>query len=399
MHNHCDMLALLLDPYCGASGDMILACLLDLGADLEIIEDTIESVGCKINLSQVKRGHLRGTKVDVLADGRYHSVDEARSILKGSKLEAPALDKALQIMDSLASAEATVHGIGRESAKFHEIGALDALADIAGCCAALYSLDVDRIISLPISVGGGTILASHGLLPVPSPATLEILRRSNLLWHGGPVNHELLTPTGASILANVVDQAIREYPGIRAEKVGYGAGTKEFEMPNLLRGVIGDLDHPHLVQDQIVQLETNMDDVTGEVLGNLIDLLMDNGALDVSIVPATMKKGRCGTIINVIATHADMESMANMLMKETGSLGVRVFPSIHRFVAKREISKITVEMHGEVFQSAIKISRLGEDILKVKAEYEDCRQIAAKTGIALREVIRRVEEEGWKKVA
>lgn len=335
----------------------------------------------------------------MLANGRYHSLDEAREILKGSKLEAFALDKALQIMDSLASAEAKVHAVGKESAKFHEIGALDALADIAGCCAALFSIDVNKIITLPISVGGGTIPASHGLLPVPAPATLEILRRSNLLWHGGPVDHELLTPTGASILANIVDQAIQEYPGIRAKKVGYGAGTKELEMPNLLRGVIGDLDHPHLIQDQIVQLETNMDDVTGEVLGNLIDLLMDNGALDVSIVPATMKKGRNGSIINVIATHADMEDLATMLMKETGSLGVRVFPSIHRYIAKRDISTITIEMHGVAYQSAIKVSRLGKDILNVKAEYEDCRRIATKTGIALREVIRRVEEEGWKKVA
>ncbi|KQC13780.1 MAG: hypothetical protein APR56_04815, partial [Methanosaeta sp. SDB] len=352
-----------------------------------------------------EKHHIGATKVDVQAGGkRYRTLAEARSILESSILSPPALDRAQRIMEILAEAEGRVHGVAREKARFHEIGALDALADIAGSSAGLESLGVDRVITLPISVGSGTVIAAHGRLPVPAPATLEILKSSGLLWRGGPEEGELLTPTGAAILAGFAGEVVSEYPVLRAEATGYGAGTKDLEIPNLLRGVVGELrelekhSHSHPHHDRVVQLETNVDDVTGEVLGNLLDLLMEEGALDVSIVPALMKKGRPASIVKVIARREDMDRLARIVMKETGSLGIRIFPSLHRFVARREERIIGFEIDDRAFSVRVKVSLFGDELLQIKAEHDDCRRIASEVGLPLREVSRRVEERAWKEI-
>jgi uncharacterized protein (TIGR00299 family) protein len=255
---------------------------------------------------------------------------------------------------------------------------------------------VEKAFSLPISVGGGSVQSAHGLLPVPGPAALEILRSHRIPWKGGPVDEELLTPTGAAIFAGIVDQFLDSYPAIQAESVGYGAGSRDFHMPNVLRGVIGQLKRHHSTSDMIVQLETNIDDVTGEVLGNLIDLLMEAGALDASIVPAIMKKGRPGNVVAAIVRQDDTEKLSRLIMKETGSLGVRVFPSVHRYVANREPRIVTVEINGSLYHASVKVSRLGDAVLNIKPEFDDCKNIAEKTGLPLRAVIKRVEEEGRK---
>jgi len=390
------MKVLLFDPFAGASGDMTIGCLLDLGADPSAVRDAIESLGCKLEISKEQKSHILATRARVTSDRRYQSFDEALSLLKNARLEPPARDRALKVIDTLATAESTVHGVPKVEARFHEIGALDALADIAGSCAALHNLEVEKVLSLPISVGGGNVVSAHGLLPVPGPATLEILRSHRIPWKGGPVDQELLTPTGAAIFANIVDQFIDSYPAIQAESVGYGAGSKDFPVPNALRGVIGKQKGHHLTPDQVVQLETNVDDTTGEVLGNLIDQLMEAGALDASIVPAVMKKGRPGNVVMAIARQNDVELLSRLIMKETGSLGIRVFPSVHRYVAEREERTVTVEINGFDYQASVKVSRLGGAVLNIKPEFDDCKDIAAKTGLPLRAVIKKVEEEGLK---
>ncbi|MFB3764062.1 MAG: nickel pincer cofactor biosynthesis protein LarC [Methanotrichaceae archaeon] len=390
------MLALLFDPYSGASGDMIMGCLLDLGADKSIVHEAVRSVGCKLEISRESRCHISAVRAKVLSDRRYHSVAEAKSILQGSSLEDDALQMAMNALEVLANAESRVHGIPKEEAKFHEIGAMDALADIAGSCAALQSLKAERRLSMPVSVGGGNVSSQHGLLPVPGPAALEILRDFNILWKGGPIDQELLTPTGAALMAVMIDRFILEYPLIRAEKVGYGAGSRDYSMPNALRAVIGEIRHENLAPDRVVQLETNVDDVTGEVLGHLIEMLMDAGALDVSLIPAIMKKGRSGSVIRAIVLNDDIERLSRLIMLETGSLGLRVFPSIHRYVAAREEISVAIAINGVSYRSSAKVSRLGRDILNIKPEYEDCRKIAATTGLPLRTIIKKVEEEGWR---
>lgn len=390
------MLALLFDPYSGASGDMIMGCLLDLGADAGTVHEAVESVGCRLEITRESRGHISALRAKVISDKRYHSVDEAKSILQEASLQDNAQYMALKALDALASAESIVHGVPKEEAKFHEIGAMDALADIAGSCAALQSLKAERILSLPISTGGGSISTHHGLLPVPAPAALEILRASSILWKGGPVDQELLTPTGAALMAAMVDRFVLEYPMIKAEKVGYGAGSRNSHMPNALRAIIGEVRHENLAPDRVVQLETNVDDVTGEVLGHLIEMLMDAGALDVSLIPAIMKKGRSGSVIRAIARNDDIERLSRLIMLETGSLGLRVFPSIHRYVAEREQIEIDVVINGVSYRSSAKLSRLGGSILNIKPEYEDCRKIADETRMPLRTIIKKVEEEGWR---
>jgi hypothetical protein len=396
------MRLLLFDPTSGASGDMIMASLLDLGADPDAVRAAVEAVGCGFETSREERHHISSTRVRIHAGGkRYRTLAEARSILAAATLAPHALDRALQIMEILASAEGRVHGVSGEVARFHEIGAMDALADIAGSSAALSSLAVDRVVVLPISVGSGTVVAAHGRLPVPAPATLEILKGSGLLWRGGPVEGELLTPTGAAILAGFADEAAAEYPLIRAGASGYGAGTKDLAIPNLLRTVVGVAapkgaagGHPH--HDRVVQLETNVDDVTGEVLGGLLEILMEEGALDVAIVPALMKKGRPASLVQVLAKKEEAQRLARIVMKETGSLGVRVFPSLHRFVAEREEREVGFEISGRPFRVRAKVSFLGDEVLRIKAEHDDCRQIARESGLSLREVARRAEEAAWR---
>lgn len=390
------MRALIFDPYSGASGDMIMGSLLDLGADLASVTGAVESVGCSLITRKEERGHIQATRAEVTSDRRYKSLKDALSILKSSSLSGKSLDKALKIMDLLACAESKVHGIPKDEIRFHEVGALDALADIAGSCAALESLDVDQVFSLPISVGSGTVSSCHGLLPVPGPATLEILRSSKAPWRWGPVNQELLTPTGAAVLSNLAERFLEEPPFMRAESVGYGAGKRDLEIPNLLRAVVCHSGGTH--RDEVVQLEANLDDVTGEVMGNLIDLLMDSGALDVSVIPAVMKKGRPGNVIRAIVRKEDAIAISGLIMSETGSLGVRVFPSLHRHIAERMSLAIALDFAGKSYDVNFKVSKLDGKILNVKPEFEDCRRISLESKVPLRVVIKKAEEAGWRAV-
>lgn len=397
------MKLLLIHPSAGASGDMIMASLLDLGADLQAVRQAVESVGCQLEVSRQERSSIMACRAIVTSDKRFRSLSEAQSILQASSLKGSALEKALRAVNILAQAEGRVHGVAPAQAHFHEVGALDALADIAGACAARASLEAERVLCLPVSVGGGFVRSAHGLLSVPGPAALEILRSHSIPWRGGPMEEELLTPTGAALLAALVDEFLSRAPLLKAEGVGYGAGRTDLEMPNVLRSVLAELlpagaTAPRHGQhgDSVVQLESNVDDVTGEVLGFLIERLMQEGALDVSILPALMKKGRAGSVIRAIARAEDGERLAGIIIRETGSLGVRVFPGIHRFLAEREETEVAVELAGEAHRSRIKVSRLDGAIISLKPEYEDCKKIAEATGLPLREVSQKVKEAGQK---
>ncbi len=380
-----------------------MASLLDLGADRQAVRQAVESVGCRLEVTRQKKRSIMACRATVTSDRRFHSLDEARSILNSSCLREKALEDAHRALHILAEAEGRVHGVSPEQAHFHEVGALDALADIAGSSAARASLEAEQVLCLPVCVGGGLIQSAHGLLPVPGPAALEILRARHIPWRGGPVEEELLTPTGAALLAALADEFLSEPPLLQVERIGYGAGKKDLEMPNVLRAMVAEAHLPgqetagpgHIHHgDRVVQLESNVDDVTGEVLGYLIERLMGEGALDVCILPALMKKGRPGSVIRAIIRAEDSERLAGIIIRETGSLGVRVFPSIHRFLAEREEIVVEVELAGQAHQARLKASRLEGEMISLKPEYEDCRRIAEKTGLALREVREKVEEAG-----
>ncbi len=204
----------------------------------------------------------------------------------------------------------------------------------------------------------------------------------------------MLTPTGAAILAHFVQKCSTFFPEIAVKKIGYGAGSKELEMPNALRIVVGEMDA--LIHDSIEVLETNVDDVTGEILGNLLEELMKLGAKDVAIIPATMKKGRSGHIIQIIAKPADVSVLARKVIEETGSLGVRIMPVRHRLIAKRKMASVAIEIAGKKHKADVKIATDSNGkLMNISAEFEDCKRIANENGIPVKEVIRRVEEVAW----
>jgi pyridinium-3,5-bisthiocarboxylic acid mononucleotide nickel chelatase len=389
------MKTLVFNPFSGAAGDMILGCALDLGADREAVKELIEvSAPVSVDIREVVKKGIRALDVRINAPEKepVRTYPEIVDLVKAAKLPLKVEASALDIFLKMAEAEAAVHGQPDiEKLHFHEVGQSDALADVIGSSAAIHSLDCNSVYCTPINVGSGTIECAHGTLPVPAPATLEILRRGKLYFRGGNVNKELLTPTGAAILSHFA-KSVEAFPQGRAIAAGYGAGDAELQGPNVLQGVLLEPD-AHLISDIIEVLETNADDVSGEVLGNLFEELLSMGARDVAIIPATMKKGRPAHIIKVIAKPEDSAKLARKIIIETGSLGVRVMPARHRLMAARNIERIKVEIEGQEFETAVKIARDSEGVLlNISAEFEDCKKIAKSSGVPVREVMRRAEE-------
>ncbi|KKG16172.1 hypothetical protein EO98_12625 [Methanosarcina sp. 2.H.T.1A.6] len=389
------MKTLVFNPFSGAAGDMILACALDLGADRKEVKELIEaSAPVSMDVKEVMKKGIRAldVRINVPESEPVRTYPEIVDLVKAAKLPRKVEASVLDIFLKMAEAEAAVHGQpDLEKLHFHEVGQSDALADVIGASAAIHSLNCSSVFCTPINVGSGTIECAHGTLPVPAPATLEILRKGKLYFRGGNVNKELLTPTGAAILSHFA-KPVEAFPQGRAIAIGYGAGDAELPGPNVLQGVLLEPDI-HLIQDIIEVLETNADDVSGEVLGNLFEELLSMGARDVAIMPATMKKGRPAHIIKVISKPEDSAKLARKIIIETGSLGVRVMPARHRLMAARNIESIYIEFEGQEFETAVKIARDSEGVLlNISAEFEDCKKIAKASGIPVREVMRRAEE-------
>lgn len=402
------MKALVFEPFSGASGDMIIGSLLDLGADESKIRAAISVFDLELAVKEEVKQGIAAKKVEFISNkplGRKRSVNSYKNIvstIEDSGLSKEIIQNALSIFEKIANAEAKVHGEPKESLTFHELGALDTIGDLVGSSIAFLDIHPDIVISTPISVGSGFVDTEHGLLPVPAPATVEILKNTSLLSQGGPFasTSELLTPTGAAIFAHFVQRSEPFLPRMRIEKTGYGAGSKDLPMPNVLRASLGEIEESlSLLRDEVEVLETNVDNVTGEVLGNLIEVLMADGAKDVAIVPAQMKKGRTGHIIKVITAPQDVPRMAYRIMEETGSLGVRVMQVKHRFIADREEKKVKVRIKGVEREVGVKIGKDAKgNLLNVAAEFEDAKSVAKELKMPLKEVIKLVEETARKKL-
>ncbi|KXS43831.1 MAG: hypothetical protein AWU59_901 [Methanolobus sp. T82-4] len=393
------MRSLIFNPFSGAAGDMILGCTLDLGADRENVKELIEaSAPVSVYIREVVKKGIKALDVRINVPEREHSrtYPELVDLIKEASLHSRVEASALDIFSKMAEAEAAVHGVDDlEKLHFHEVGQSDALADVIGSSAAIHSLGCDSVYCTPINVGSGTIECAHGTLPVPAPATLEVLSKGKLYFRGGNEQKELLTPTGAAILSHFA-RPVETFPQGRVISIGYGAGDAELSGPNVLQGVLSEMDSC-LIPDIIEVLETNADDVSGEVLGNLFEELLSMGARDVAIIPATMKKGRPANIIKVIAKPEDTAKLARKIIVETGSLGVRVMPARHRLMAGRRIETLKFELEGEMYETAVKIARDSEGILlNISAEFEDCKRIARTSGIPVKEVIRRAEDTARK---
>lgn len=392
-----EMRSLIFEPFSGASGDMILGGLIGLGADESELRDIIESVvDVTVSVGTANKCGIEATDVHIRTheDNNDRTYEDVIDTVRDAALPVQVEKSALGIFRLIGEAESRIHGKTLEELHFHEVGQDDALADVIGSCYAIHKMKLDSIYCTPVNVGGGSVRAAHGTFPVPAPATLEILKESGLnIYSSG--DRELLTPTGAAILAYFAEPEDR-LPMGKILATGYGAGDADTETPNVLRTMLMDV-AGELSRDSIEVLETNVDDVTGEVLGNLFDKLMEAGAKDVAITPTAMKKGRSGHIIQVIAKPEDSARIAGELMRQTGTLGVRVIPTKHRFIANRRMENVTVAIADQEYKVTVKIAqdRKGE-ILHISAEYEDCRHISDVSGLPLKEVMRRTEEQAWK---
>ncbi|MGD6932793.1 MAG: nickel pincer cofactor biosynthesis protein LarC [Candidatus Bathyarchaeia archaeon] len=396
----------------GVAGDMILGALLDLGADPQKVTDAIKSLesaeygysNIKVDIKHVMCKGFQATKVSVSANdtvndhvnrhGHHHKdgedlIEIIEKTAQRLNLSNKARQFASNVIYSLVKAEASLHGGHLHDVHLHEVGLVDTAAEIIGSAVAMEDLGFfdAKIYATPVSVGGGTFKFSHGITSSPSPAALAIFQSKNFPIKGGPVESELATPTGAAILVNLVSEATRFYPEIAPVKVGYGAGDKEFaDMPNVLRITMGKpLENP-LLCDQIAVLETNVDDASGEIVGYAVDKLFEAGAKDVSILPIFTKKNRPGQIIKVIADQKDAQRLSNVLIEETGTLGVRVY-YCERHVIARDVSSIDLTVRGQKETVKIKISKNSQGkIIRLKPEFDDLKRLAEKTGLPLREL-------------
>lgn len=386
----------------GVAGDMILGALLDLGADEEKVTLAIKSLendefgykNISIDIQKVMRKGFCATKIDVTAEGKNRKngneliriVEEAA---KNLKLSAKAKQYTSNVIHTLVDTEAKLHGHHLPDAHLHEVGLVDTAAEIIGSAVALQDLDLfeARIVATPVAVGGGTFKFSHGTVSAPSPAALAILQSRNFPFRGGPVESELATPTGTSIVVNLASEVSPFYPEMTPLKVGYGAGGKEFpEIANLLRITVGEPLKDSLLEDQIAVIETNVDDVPGEIIGYSVERLLAEGAKDVSIIPMYTKKNRPGQIIKVIADQKDTQHLSRVLIAETGTLGVRVY-FCERHIVNRESHSVEVLINGVKEPIKVKISKdANGEIVHIKPEFDDLKQLAEKTHKPLREL-------------
>ncbi len=386
----------------GVAGDMILGALIDLGANVDKIVCAIKSLenpkygykNIKIKIDQVMRGEFKATQIDVTSESakKRHGgelVDIVENAAGNLELSPKATQFASKVIRTLVGAEADLHKTSFDDAHLHEVALVDTAAEILGVAVALDDLGLfdAKIYSTPLAVGGGTFKFSHGIVSSPAPATLAILQSKNFPFQGGPIETELATPTGVSILVNLADEVNRFYPAMAPLKVGYGAGTKEFaEMPAVLRLTMGNSLDTGLVKDEIAVLETNIDDATGEVLGYTLDKLLSEGAKDVSIIPMYTKKNRPGQIIKVIADQKDVQHLSRVLISETGTLGVRVY-FCERHIINRELHTVDLQVMGNKETIRIKVAKnLRGEIIHIKPEFEDLKRLAEKTKTPLREL-------------
>jgi len=389
------MKCLYFDASAGASGDMILGALLDLGvsrtqfirkmADLRLPVD--------IRMATVKRAGLRGLKVDVRVrrkeESRPRRFRDVEALIRKSPFSNTVKANSLAVFGVLFEAEARVHGEKFEEVHLHEAGADDALIDVIGSSYLAEALGVGDVYCSPLNVGSGWVKTSHGVLSVPPPAVAEILKRAPV--YSAWAKEELVTPTGAAILS-AWTKAFVPFPEIRYSRIGCGAGSRNFQkLPNILRVFYGE-EKAFRPEKRVFQVEANLDDSSPQVVAHFVEKALQLGALDVTLTPITMKKGRLGTQLTLLVDAAKMDALIEALFRETTSIGVRYFP-VERRVLEREVRKVRVG--GEAV--GIKIAALGGEEVNAQPEFSDCLRAAARTGVPVKRVIQLALVEHSKK--
>lgn len=376
-----------LDGFAGASGDMLLGALLDLGADRRRFKEAVAGLGLNVKLSlhDVERRGLRALKVDVhIASGGHEDARnfaEVERVVRRGHLPSSVADRAMSVFKRLFEAEARVHGRPFAETHLHEAAADDALVDIVGTCWLIEALDIREVLCSPLNVGSGSVKCDHGILPVPAPATAELLR--GFPSYSAHASKELVTPTGAALVTTLASRFVG-FPELAYDRIGYGAGGRDLEeMPNVLRAFYGDLRAAAACGKGVSVVETVIDDSSPALLAAFVDKAFALGALDVELSPVYMKKNRLGTKLTILAPADRIESLIEAVFRETTSIGVRLHP-VERRVLERTFR--TVEAAGEPVR--LKIGLLGGEEVNIQPEYEDCLKAAGKTGIPLKDIIR-----------
>ena len=384
------------DCYSGISGDMILGALVDLGVDPGKIRKALKTLdlkGYKLKTSRVQRGLIAGTKAQVSVEKSQHSHHPARKysdikkLIANSDLSSTAKKNSQEIFKRIARVEAAIHNTTMEKIHFHEVGAVDSIVDIVGGVVAIESLELDKVYASPLNVGEGFVQCAHGCLPVPAPATVKLLQGIPVFSNG--IKKELTTPTGAAMIGFYADK-FGSFPAMKIVSDGYGAGDHIIpEMPNMLRVVLGETCHEQ--SEELVLIESNIDDMNPEFYEGTMESLFKAGALDVYLTPIIMKKSRPANKISVLSTENNRSAMTEILLQETTSFGVR-FYRVGRTTLEREMKTVKTSW-GPV---KIKIGRLNGKILQVSPEYEDCKKISQKKKVLVKQVYEEAHSQAVK---
>ncbi len=400
------MKTVVFNPFSGVSGDMIVASLLDIGANKKFVKDAMTSIrDVDVKISKANNLGISATKVKVKSSNdQGMSYKKIINMIKESGLEAAVIEDSISIYERISDAESKVHETPKDRLRFQDVGSFDAIANVIGACAAFHNLGFDKceIYSTPICMGEGFSNTTSEISSITAPIISEILSNSCLStkYQCGPATQETINTTGVgvAILAHFINECNIFFPKMSIKRVGYGEGAGHPEIWNLLQTVIGETDEM-LISDRIDVLETNVDDVTGKALGNLIQDLMSSGAKDVAITPAIMKKGRPGYIIQVMAHPVDTNRLARKIVQETGSLGTRVVP-VKRLITKRKKIPTMINIGRNRREVNVKIATdTWGNILNISAEFEDCKKVAEELGVSVKEVIRRAEGVAWIKLS
>jgi hypothetical protein len=375
------------DCFAGISGDMILGALFDCGLDQTLWRRDLAKLnlpGYEVEVNKVEKQHIAATKVSVKVkeSSQHRKLSDVLSLINQSSLDSEVKQKSSRIFTRLAQAEAKVHGKNPEEVHFHEVGAIDAIVDVVGSVLGLKLLQAEEIYASPLPLSRGLVKTTHGNFPVPAPATVELL--SGWPVKNVDVDGELVTPTGAAIITTLAK--FQEGLDFIPLKTGYGAGDQDFkEFPNVLRVILGEKVSKY-EQDQVVVLETNLDNTEPQILGYLIEKLMNSGAKDAFFTPATMKKNRPGVLLTVLADSADSSKISEIIFRETYTSGIRM-----RQESRLKLPRRIVEVETVFGPARVKL--VGEDSnLEVLPEFEDCKTIAQKNNLPFKTVYEKIRE-------
>lgn len=425
------MQTLYLDLFSGISGDMFIGALLDLGVDATKLEQELDKLkvdGYHLHFSRGTKGSIAGTKFDVHVEGEHHhhahagsthghdhhhghdhshdhghhhspsssghhghshehqrTYSQIKQLILASDLSPWVKEKSVAIFHRIAIAEGKIHGLPPDQVHFHEVGAIDSIVDIVGGCIGLELLGKPRVLASRVIDGNGWVDCAHGRFPIPAPATLEILGAREVPVTQCNEPHELVTPTGAALVAELAD-SFGPMEGLVAQRIGFGLGTRENKSrPNVLRAVLGKLENTPSQHDwetdTVAVLESNLDDINSEILGYFIEKVLAQGALDVFHTPIQMKKNRPGVLLTVLCAQADADKFSELILQETTSFGVR------RYMAeRRKLHRVIRQVHTEYGEVPMKIGRLDGRIVQCAPEFEACKKLAAAAGIPIKTV-------------